>query len=423
MPLLDISLVTQALLKLIEANVTASPAWSGGSVLSVSPQPPDQLKGNRTIGLYLYHIREEAYTKSQPAPVDDEAPVRYSPMGVGLYYLLTAHSDITDTNQQIYAEQLMMGLAVKTLHDFPKLDDTTTVAGVPVFPPPLAGHDNRLRVLLQPIQFSEAMQYWTAGTQPLRLAAYYEVAATLLEPDPVKSRRGRVLTYGVHAFVRGTPRLDGSRNTIQFTVPGEAAPRELTPQPAEVTYGGQVTFVGTDLLGDRTTLILHHRNFAAPVEVDPVVWSVVATNDTVTATVQQTAGAETVLPGIYAASLRVTTSRRMADGTTRQFEWRSNQTPFAVTPQITTITPAAVWVVAGARFDPAVLTGDAIQLFLGTDRLTRVTAGNPAAGEFRVINDTTLRFRPPAALTSGAVVPFRLLIEGAESAPRWITIP
>lgn len=422
MPLLDISLVTQALLKVIEENVTSSPAWSAANVLTLSPQPPDKLKGTRAIGLYLYHIREDAHTKAQDWPVDDEAPLRYCPMGISLYYLLTAHSEIPDTSQQVYAEQLMMGLAVKALHDYPKLDDTTTVGGVPVFAPQLTGRENRLRISLQPIQFNEAMQYWT-GTQPLRLAAYYEVAATLLEADAVKSRRSRVLSYGVHTFVRGTPRLDGSRNTVQFTIPGEATPREVTLQPAEVTYGDQVTFVGTDLRGDRTSLLLHHRDFVAPVEVDPVAWGVAATIDRVTATVQQTAGTEAVRPGMYGAAVKVTASRTLPDGTTRQFEWRSNQTPFAVTPQILTLTPGAIWVVTGARFDPAVLTGDAIQLFLGPDRLSRVTAGTPAAGEFRVMSSTTLRFRPPAALASGTVVPFRLLIEGAESAPRWITIP
>jgi hypothetical protein len=427
MPLLDVSLVTQALLTLIEENVKKSPAWSAANTLAVSPQPPDKLKGDRTIGLYLYHLREEAHTKSQNWPVDDEAPLRYCPMGLALHYLLTAHSDLVDERQQIFAEQLMMGLAVKTLHDYPKLDDATTVTNtsnvaVPIFPGSLAGFDNRLRILLQPIQFSEAMQYWTAGTQPLRLAAYYEVSATLLEPETVKSRRGRVLAYGVHTFARGTPRLDGSRNRVQFTVAGEAAPRELELQPAEVTYGATVTLFGADLQGDVVTLILDNRRFAAPVEVSSIAWSVGATGSTVTATIQPTAGPETVLPGIYGATVKVAASRRMPDGTTRRFELRSNQTPFAVTPQVAAIIPGAVWVVNGGRFDPAVLTPDAIQVFVGADRLTRVTA-TPAPGEFRVISNTTLQFVPPASLAPGTVAPFRLLVNGAESAPAWITIP
>jgi hypothetical protein len=428
MPLLDISLVTQALLTLLQENVTKSPAWSTVNTLQTSPQPPDKLRGDWTIGLYLYHVREEAHTKAQNWPVDDEAPLRYCPMGLALHYLLTAHSDLADASQQIFAEQLMMGLAVKTLHDFPKLDDTTTVTNlanvqVPILPPALKGLDNRFRILLQPIQFNEAMQYWTAGTQALRLAAYYEVAATLLEPEAIPSRRGRVLTYGVHSFARGTPRLDGSRTRIQFLVPGDSVPRELELQPAEVTYGGTVTLFGADLRGDVTTLVLDNRRFAAPVEVDPVAWSVAATTSTVTAVIQQTAGPETVLPGLYGATVKVAATRRMPDGTTRRFELRSNQTPFAVAPQVTAIVPGPVWAVTGARFDPAVLTGDAIQLFLGADRLARVAVGPVAAGQFLVTTNTTLQFLPPAALAPGTVVPFRLLVNGVESAPRWITIP
>src|SRR5262245_19330531 len=129
MALLDVSLVTKTLTTLLHDNIVASPAWQAVNPLIVSPQPPDQLSGQRTLGFYLYHLRETAHTKAQAWPIDDEAPQRYAPMGVSLYYLMTAHSDIADASQRIYAEQLMMGLGVKTLRDFAKLTDGSTVGG------------------------------------------------------------------------------------------------------------------------------------------------------------------------------------------------------------------------------------------------------------------------------------------------------
>src|SRR5437899_12244468 len=126
MPLLDLSLVTEAILKLLEQNITNSPAWTPANVLTTSPQPPDKLKGEWALGFYLYHLREEAHTKSQDWLVDDDVPQRFAPMGLALYYVLTAHSDLGDQVKQVFAEQLMMGLAVKTLRDYPRLDDTTT---------------------------------------------------------------------------------------------------------------------------------------------------------------------------------------------------------------------------------------------------------------------------------------------------------
>jgi hypothetical protein len=170
--LLDIALVTQTLLSLIDKFVTSSPEAGKVTPLTVSPLPPDRLGGDRVIGLYLYHVTEDAHYKNLPPPSPDQPPIRYTPMGLDLYYLLTAHSDLTaDTGVQ--TEQTMLGLAAKALRDYPVLDDSTTINGVKVFPTAFQGTDNRFRIVLQPVQHNEAMNYWTAGSQPLRLALYY----------------------------------------------------------------------------------------------------------------------------------------------------------------------------------------------------------------------------------------------------------
>src|SRR5437016_4933419 len=103
--LLDIALVTQTLTSLIDKHVTSSP---------------------------------------------DEPPIRFTPMGINLYYLLTGHSDLVG-NTGVETEQTMVGLAMKALHDYPVVDDTTAIGGVKVFPVALQGSDNRFRISLQPV--------------------------------------------------------------------------------------------------------------------------------------------------------------------------------------------------------------------------------------------------------------------------------
>jgi hypothetical protein len=424
--LLDISLVTQTLLSLIDKHVTSSPEAGKVSPLTVSPLPPDKLTGNHTIGLYLYHISEDAHYKNLPPPSDEFPPIRYTPMGLNLYYQLTAHSDNAG-NAGVENEQTMLGLAMKALRDYPVIDDTTDVNGAKVLPLALQGTDNRFRIVLQPLQHHEAMTYWSVGTQPLRLAVYYQVSVVLLEPEQTRSRIGRVLTYGVFTFARGAPHLDGSRNTVTFTIPGETTPRQIEIGPAEVPITGKVTFFGSDLAGDQTTLLLKNRRFAEPIEVGTD-WGVIGSTSEIFATVQPRAGLTTIVPGMYSAIAKVTERRLMPDQTFRDFTKTSNETPFVITPLITAMLPPDInlnVVVQGGIFqDAAGIAPEAVEAFVGPQRIPPRAGVNLNPGEFEVVDASTLRFRYPiVGLNPGAVVPFRLIINGAESAPNWVTVP
>jgi hypothetical protein len=422
--LLDIALVTQTLLSLIEKHVTASPEAGKVTPLTVSSLPPDRLTGDRTLGLYLYHITEDAQYKNLPPPSADEPPVRFTPMGLNLYYLLAGHSDLAG-NTGAEAEQTMVGLAMKALHDFPVIDDATTVGGTPVFPAALQGTDNRFRVVLQPVQHTEAMNYWAAGSQALRLAVYYQVSVVLLEPEPIRSRAGRVLSYGVSALPRGAPHLAGSRSSVTFTVPGEATPRSVEVRPAEAPVTGRVVFFGSDLAGDQTTLLIRHPRFGGLVEVGTD-WGVVASEREIVATVQPHASGAAIIPGLYSATAKVTMRRVMPDQTTREFAKTSNAVPFVVTPRIAAILPpdpTGRVVVQGGLFQGAGIDPGDVEVFVGAQKLPRAGATlNP--GEFEVTAANTLRFRyPVAGAAPGTVVPFRMIINGAESAPNWLTVP
>jgi hypothetical protein len=423
--LLDIALVTQTLLSLIDKFVTSSPEAGKVTPLTVSPLPPDRLGGDRVIGLYLYHVTEDAHYKNLPPQSPDQPPIRYTPMGLDLYYLLTAHSDLNaDTGVQ--TEQTMLGLAAKALRDYPVLDDSTTINGVKVFPSALQGTDNRFRIVLQPVQHNEAMNYWTAGSQPLRLALYYQVSVVLLEPEQIKSRAGRVLTYGVFTFTRGAPHLDGSRSSVTFTIPGEPQSRTVVVQPAEAPISGEVVFFGSDLAGDQTALLLKSPRFAEPIEVGSD-WGVVAVEDQIFATVQAQAGGTLIVPGMYSTIAKVIVRRLMPDKTVRDFVTTSNETPFVVTPRITGIAaPDAQGrvVVQGGIFQDAAIGSDAVELYVGSVKLPPRAGAVLNPGEFEVQNASSIRYRYPiAGLSAGAVVPFRLIINGAESAPNWVTVP
>src|SRR6185295_19159171 len=197
MALLDVSTVTTTLTTLIKAWIKQS-SLSGKLIkLAVSPLPPDKLTGDQTIGMYLYAVDESSQYKNVESPQPDTLfPDRYVPLGLNFYYQLTAHSDLVG-DVAATTEQTLMGLAMKALRDFSRIDDSTAISGPKVFPLELQGTDNAFRVILQPVPFTDTMQYWNAGNQPLRLAAYYMVTPVLIQPEKPESLRGRVLRYGV----------------------------------------------------------------------------------------------------------------------------------------------------------------------------------------------------------------------------------
>jgi hypothetical protein len=433
--LLDLSLVTSALVDLLKAHIGQSPAWAPGlGTPVVTAQPPDQLEP-KSLGVYLYHVIEDPHLKNQPPAGPDNPPVRFNPMGLQLHYQLSALGE-GDAGLATLQEQLLIGAAMKALHDYPVIDDNTRIPRRSPQPPlallesvGLDGAGNKLRISVQPVAYHEANSFWNASSLAPRLAVYYEVSVVLLDPEKPASVSGRVLSYGVQSFVGGAPRLDGSESTVIVQVP-TMPPQSMLARPAEVPVGGRVALTGFNLFGDTTDVVVQHFGWSGGVDVDPG-WGVIATDDRVQFTVQTFADDRPIAPGLYSARVRVIKRRGMPDGTTRDFGFVSNATPFSISARIDNVTLVNdLGTVTGYVFtnpDPAspAFPPDAIQLSIGDVLLHRVAPEPPlvalAPGEFRVVDEATIDFRLPAGLTPGRPVSLRVFVLGAESPAQWVT--
>ena len=432
MALLDLGLVTRCFTTLLGERIPTFPDWPGSATLLVSAGPPDLVNGAHALSFYLYHVRKDAHTEAQDWEVSGPNPQRFKPMGLTLYYVLSPRSNAADPHTRALADQLMMGLALKTLRDTPFIDDTVTVdtAGGPVIVMPTAmrGLENKLRIALQPTTFEEAGNYWQAGTGAARLAAYYEVAATLLEPEEPLVRAGRVLVAGLHTFVRGRPVIESVENSIEFTIPGSGASQRILISPASVPVGDTLHVRGADLRGDTTSLLLFHRDLPGPVETDAV-WNLRTDGALLTATVQPVASGTPILPGVYGVFVRTVMRSTLPDGSQRDFESLSNQVRFAIAPRIVSVTGATpVRTVTVDSFEPHALADDDIMVFAGSDRLARAASSPPGPGEYftpssPAADRVRLRFRFPAGAVSGSTLPLRIIVRGAESGPWWEVVP
>ena len=87
------------------------------------------------LSLYLYHVSEDPYYRNMPGAGNDPPNVAKAPMGLCLYYILTAHHTSDAVDMDPLTQQRLLGLALKTFHDLPVITDNTTIDGVnPVLP-------------------------------------------------------------------------------------------------------------------------------------------------------------------------------------------------------------------------------------------------------------------------------------------------
>lgn len=425
MTIINLSLVSKTLKKVIENAVVGSSIWNKVQPPTVSILPPDKLKED-SLGLYLYHVIEDPAFKNQP-PVSsstDPTQVRYTPMALNLHYLLTTDAQV-ETDKKMEDAQMLMGLAIKSLHDYPLLTDNTVINGVNIFED--AGIDKtetRLKITMHPMQQNEAVSYWTAGQSPLRLSAYYNVSVVLLEPEEPPTRTGRVLDYGVHTFITGAPKLTGSKNMLTVTLPDSGASQEIELRPAEVPMGGRFELSGVNLNADETDLVINNSAWSECIKAD-MSWGVIATDDRIMVTSQNQIDGTDIVPGIFTAKALVSETRTMPDGSTRTFTNSSNETPFTITPRIDSVgSPDSdgILTVTGFCFEHTDITVAEVAVFISAEPLISGTAGALNPGEYAISDASTLTLRLPTGVDSG-FVPFRLIIKGAESAPAWVEVP
>jgi hypothetical protein len=467
MALLDLSKVTSALMKLLELNVERLSSID----VTVTPQPPDKVGAvTNHLSLHLYHVAEDGYYKNALGAGSDIPNVAKAPMALNLFYILTVHHESDNERQDALTEQKLMGFALKTFHDFPVITDQTQIGGAFIIDPldhELQGHDNPLQIVMRPVSPEDALAFWNSEEQrTARLSAYYEVRVVMLEPETPKTMPGIVLSLGTFLVQIGTPHLDRSQSVVRFTIPEKngGTVQQVEATPARVTLDNsaappevynRLLLLGTNLtIGKSRSLFLRNGIWAklpppdGPVEQTVVDlaqnpdWRIEFQTDRVTvklAPVLRHVRPDTavvdlpVLPGFYSAFVRAVKDEKVINNELKQISVSSNEIGFAVAPRIVgheaPDVNGNIQVNLGSEFDPLNpnLPEDAIQVIVDGEVYTSVDSDPPAsAKEFFVTNTPSnlIRIKPhfPVAVTELAAHPFRLIVNGAESAPFWIEL-
>jgi hypothetical protein len=131
---------------------------------------PDD-KGDITLGVYLYDIRESKDIRQSSMIEDGISRQKYPSTFMELYYMVTAYSN-GDVKFRSLEEQKMLGRAAQVLMDYAQL---------------LTEDGERLaRIELLQLENDEKMRLWNVPNVPYKLSLFYKAGPVELESEKTK---------------------------------------------------------------------------------------------------------------------------------------------------------------------------------------------------------------------------------------------
>lgn len=111
------------------------------------------------LSLFLYQIIENIHLKNQEMLIKDPSKLKFPPITLDLYYMLTAYPSGTDTGPQDLTERTkeehqILGLAIQILNDNAILSD-------PVLKGSLVWNNIELHITMNPMSLDEMTKMWT----------------------------------------------------------------------------------------------------------------------------------------------------------------------------------------------------------------------------------------------------------------------
>src|SRR6476661_2175152 len=242
--LLDLSIVTDRLIKLLEDCRNDSPLWNVTSqfTINVTGNPPDTVRnaGDCQLSLYLFHVESDKFQKNSSVSGAGVSPIPFQPLSLNLYYLLSAFS----SNENGYLEeQRAMSIALRCFHEHPIIRTNVILDGQTV---------KEEFCLTMEMETADSLgRLWQASTTPMRLATVYKVSVVFITPPAPAISPAPVWVFRI------TPEV------LPFTIPGQLlstsanlsylAPDgktyNLSPSPALVAAGQRFFVYGTGLTG------------------------------------------------------------------------------------------------------------------------------------------------------------------------------
>jgi hypothetical protein len=123
-----------------------------------------------SLSLFLYRIAEDGEMKNRPLLRINGNHLRYPPLALSLYYLVTPLTNTTDNDHRVLS---------KAMHIFydNAIARGSQLQGV------LTDTAEELRIILNPMSLEDMTKLWSAFMRPLRLSVSYEVKVAFIDSE------------------------------------------------------------------------------------------------------------------------------------------------------------------------------------------------------------------------------------------------
>ena len=413
---LDLSIVTDRLIAILKNARDTSPLFKpigplDKFTITITGSMPESVRtdGGCQLSVYLYHAAADKHQRNTPIMGPRVLPVPDQPIGLELYYLVTAFA-----GKDYVQEQQAMSIALKAFHENPFARTTVTIDGTPV---------PEEFTLTMEVEAADKLGFqWQAFSTPFRLSAIYRVGVTFLTPPVTlpplapKTKTVHLLADPVDLPFAETGQVAGTQRRVTYlaptSTPANVDARAYDLSPAAVAPGQQFLLWGAGLnqpSSSRVFMTLPDKS-----EHEVTAWkdadATLQTRSRLTLNLPAAVGAlpgGSPAPGVYQLSVG-------------DASFRSNATPFSVAAQIAVgANPPVLAGVAGLfTFSGVGFVAGATELLLDTVPLAPVAAA-PNPGEFQINGSgTSIDFRAPAVVPAG-LHPLRVRVNQVESAPSW----
>jgi hypothetical protein len=270
---LAIAAVTATLRNLLQAGLATDPDLND---ITVTMQPLDRARVNgnaaNQMNVFLYHVLPSGAWRNADMPGRVRSGETGTfPLGLNLYYLLTAFGREND-NTQPFSHQVM-GRAMSIMNDHPLLGSTEIQNALPNND--LWNQVERVRFTLQPFSVEEIAKLWTGFQTQYRLSVAYEAAVVLIEstrtlvaPLPVLKRaKDDSGVVALANLIPPYPALSKINLLLPPALPAKT-PTILAPLgQTTATLGCGVQLVGQHLSGDVVTVQFSPVRLPTPLAV------------------------------------------------------------------------------------------------------------------------------------------------------------
>lgn len=304
---LAIAGVTLTLRALLLNTLTDNAVASVLGSASVTAQAPSRVAVGateaNTLNLFLYNTSANAGWSNQYMPSRNGRGDRLTnqPLALNLHYAISAYGAAD------FAQDILLGYAVQTLHEIPVLSRDRIRAELQaaaasasqimqaIADSELVEQLDTLKIAPVYMNNEDMSRVWGMFNAPYRPTATYLVTVLLLESrQPTRSTPPVLMRGTADRGVRAQPNLLSPFPTLLEVVPPDSQP--------SAELGDMITLRGYNLDGNNVSVIFEHPRLAAPFEIAPNT----VTDSEVTVTLPNNAAAHDAwAAGMVAVSVEV----------------------------------------------------------------------------------------------------------------------